>query len=271
VGSETILALTKKLCASAYKKDADVYERNVIIEQLTNKDFLREYGVVCGYTWDEFSQSIKFGNRFHGGMFNPKQFASFLSIVGSVIPIGTEMYRARISSSKIGFTSSEMKAPPKDKRSAGRVNPEGIGALYLSSDKLTILNEVRASAFDHISIGTFRALSDIRAVNLSGFDKTSPFKYDSELAIFAANRKIFKELADEIAKPLRRNDSTLEYLPTQFIAEFIKSRNYDAVAYDSTLRQGGYNLAVFNEELFECTEVQTIEVSEISYKTQPSI
>jgi hypothetical protein len=91
------------------------------------------------------------------------------------------------------------------------------------------------------------------------------------LSRFAANRKVFQELAAEIAKPLRRSDSHLEYLPTQFIAEFIKSQNYDGVVYDSTLRQGGYNLAVFNEDLFECVGVHTIEVSEISYKTQPNI
>ena len=270
-GTETILALTKRLCSVAYEDDAEIFKKNVIISQLTDRDFLREYGVVRGYSWDEFSESIKYGNRFHSGMFNPGQFASFLTMVRHIFPVATNMYRARISSDKMGFAINEMKAPPKDKRTAGRINPEGIGVLYLSSDKLTILNEVRASAFDHVSLGTFQAVRDIRTVNLSGFDKTSPFEYDSELARFAANRKVFHELAAEIAKPLRRSDSPLEYLPTQFIAEFIKSEKYDGVIYDSTLRQGGYNLAVFNEDLFECVGVQTIEVSEIAYRTQPDL
>ena len=270
-GTETILTLTKRLCAAAYADDAEIFEKNVIIAQLTDIDFLREYGVVRGYTWDEFSESIKYGNRFHSGMFNHGQFASFLTMVRHIYPVGTNMYRARIAPDKTGFAIDEKKAPPKDKRTTGRINPEGIGALYLSSDKLTILNEVRASAFDHVSLGTFQAVRDIRAVNLSGLDKTSPFEYDSELARFAANRKVFQELAAEIAKPLRRSDSPLEYLPTQFIAEFIKSEKYDGVAYDSTLRQGGYNLAVFNEDLFECVGVQTIEVSEIAYRTQPDL
>ena len=270
-GAETLLALTKKLCANVYDIDAEIYSKNVIIEKLTDKDFLREYGIVRGYSWDEFSESIKYGNRFHSGMFNSKQFISFIDMVINGYPAGMKMYRARICPDKKGYSKDDMNAPPKDKRTAGRINPEGIGVLYLSSDKLTILNEVRASAFDHISIGTFQAVRDIRTVNLSGFDKTSPFKYDSDLAGFAANRKVFKELAAEVARPLRRSDSNLEYLPTQYITEFIKSQNFDGVVYDSTLRQGGYNLAIFNDDLFECVKVQTIEVSEILYKTQPEI
>jgi hypothetical protein len=268
-GTETILALTKKLCAAVYPDDAEIYQENVIIEQLTDKDFIRMYGAVSGYSWGDFSDSIKNKNRFHSGMFNSEQFVSILSILRSTYPAGTLMYRARRSSEK-GFTKNEIGAPPSNKRTAGRINPDGIGVLYLSSDKLTALNEVRASAFDFITIGKFQAVRDISVVNLSGFDKTSPFQY-VELESFAVNRKVFKEIAEEIAKPLRRNDSPLEYLPTQYIAEFIKNQNYDGVQYTSTLRQGGNNLAVFDEASFECIDVETVEVSKILYETKPEL
>jgi len=129
-GAETILALTKKLCSTAYPDDAEIFTSNVVIEQLTDKDFLYEFGVVRGYSWNEFAESIKYGNRFHSGMFNPEQFASFLSIVRNIYPAGTYMYRARISTDKKGFSGKKMKAPPKDSRTAGRINPEGIGVLY---------------------------------------------------------------------------------------------------------------------------------------------
>jgi len=269
-GAETILSLIKKLCVTCYPDNAEIFTENVAIEQLADKDFLREYGVVRGYGWDEFSESIKHSNRFHSGMFNSEQVASFLSIVKTIYPAGKHMYRARISTEKKGFTTNEMGAPPKDKRTAGRINPEGVGVLYLASDKLTVINEVRASAFDYVSIGEFQALQDVIAVNLSGVDKTSPFYY-GELEKFAANRKVFQEIAAEIAKPLRRNDSQLEYLPTQYIAEFIKSQNYDGVGYASTLKKGGYNLAAFREDLFECVAVETVEVSEILYQTEPGL
>jgi len=270
-GAETILTLTKKLCAAAYLDNADLFTKNVVIEQITDKEFLRDYGVVRGYGWDEFSEALKHENRFHSGMFNGDQFASFLDMFKKTYPTGTQMYRARVSANKNGFKENDMGAPPHGGRIVGRINPEGIGVLYLASDELTVLNEVRASAFDFITIGTFQAVRDIKVADLSGIGKTSPFSFNVELEKFAANRKVFQEISAEIAKPLRRNDSPLEYLPTQYIAEFIKSQNFDGVEYDSTLRKGGRNLATFDEKSFRCIGVNTIEVSEIKYLTVPEL
>ena len=72
------------------------------------------------------------------------------------------MFRARIWPDNKGLDVSEMGAPPLGRRKAGRVNPEGIGVLYLTSDEKTALSEVRASAFDFVSIGRFRLLKDIK-------------------------------------------------------------------------------------------------------------
>ncbi len=270
-GTELIQALVKKLCESAYPENDDIFSKNVIISQLADSDFLREYGVVRGHSWDEFSNSIKYVNRFHSGMFNADAFASFLSIIAKSYSAGSLFYRARISASKEGLAVDSMGTPPKEKRGAGRINPEGVSVLYLSSDNKTVINEVRANAFDYVTIGKFQLSRDIRVVNLSGIAKTSPFLYEGELEQFVINRKVFQEIAFEIAKPLRRSDSPLEYLPTQYIAEFIKSQNYDGVEYASTLRKGGSNLAIFDEDLFNCIGVETIEVSEIIYRTQPDI
>lgn len=270
-GSELILSLVKKLCESAFTGDAEIFSKNVIIPQLLDSDFLREFGVVRGHSWEEFSKSIKYVNRFHNEMFNADAFASFLSIFKKSYPTGSTFFRARISANKDGFKSNDMYAPPKGKRCAGRINPEGIGVLYLSSDNETVVNEVRANAYDYVTIGKFRLLRDIKVVNLSGIASISPFLYENGFEQFAANREVFHEIAYEVAKPLRRSDGPLEYLPTQYIAEFIKSQKYDSVEYASTLRKGGYNLAVFDEKLFECVDVQTVEVSEILYKTHPDI
>jgi|LSQX01.2.fsa_nt_gb hypothetical protein len=270
-GTELIQTLVKKLCESAFSENDDIFSKNVIISQLVDSDFLREFGIVRGHSWDEFSNSIKYINRFHSGMFNADAFASFISIILKSYPVGSTFYRARISAESEGFEADEMHAPSIKKRSAGRINPEGVGVLYLSSDKVTVVNEVRANAFDYITIGRFQSLRNIKVVNLSGIARTSPFLYVNGLEQFAVNRKVIQEIAFELAKPLRRSDSPLEYLPTQYIAEFIKSQNYDGVEYASTLRKGGFNLAAFDEKLFDCVDVQTVEVSEILYKTNPDI
>jgi len=267
-GAATIQTLVTDLCSSLISFDSDVMTKNVAITQLHDSDFLNEFGVVRGLRWEQFAESIKFENRFHSGMFNADAFASFLSIIAKPYPAGIEFYRARITNDGNGFSVQEMKAPPKGNRSAGRVNPEGIGILYLSSDEKTVLNEVRANTFDYVSVGKLRAKADIKVVNLSGISATSPFLYQAELEKYAANRKVFQEIAREIAKPLRRSDSPLEYLPTQYIAEFIKSQGYDGVEYASTLRAGGYNIAIFDEMMFECVSVNTVEVTKIQYETR---
>lgn len=264
-GVEAIQSLVVALCAFELDRDNEIFHKNVIIPNLYDEDFIRDYAVVGGLTWSEFSNSIKYKNRFHNNKFNADVFASFLSSVVKTYHSGECFYRARISNDIGGYNCEEMYAPPRGKRSAGRINPEGIGVLYLSLERETVLNETRVNLFDYVTIGKFRAKRDLRVVNLSGLLKISPFDYADSLERFALNRDIFRELSIEIAKPLRRSDSTLEYLPTQFISEFVKSQGYDGVEFESTLRNGGHNLALFDEEIAECFEVHTMEVKKIDY------
>lgn len=264
-GSEVIQSLVTAICDLNIHND--IFSEKVIIPQQFDVDFLNDYGVVKGYSWNQFSKSIKYSNRFHNEMFNSDVFASFLSIAEKIYCKNELFYRARIADGNNGFTCDKMYSPPKGKRCAGRVNPDGIGVLYLSSNEKTVLNETRVNAYDYVSIGTFQIKQDIRVVNLSGIAKMSPFLYDN-IEQFAVNRKVFQEMACEIAKPLRRNDSTLEYLPTQYISEFVKSQGYDGVEFESTLHEEGLNLALFDESKVDCISVKTVEITKIQYETR---
>lgn len=267
-GCEIIQALIKALCTIEINENDDIFKRNVIIPQMYDQDFQVAFGVVSGLSWKEFSEYIKYTNRFHNEFFNKDAFSSFLSLIKREYGIDTVFYRARICNNKIGYTEEQMYGPPKGCRQAGRINPEEIGVIYLSSDKDTILCETRANVYDYISIGEFKLKRQIKIVDLSSISKISPFLYD-EIIIesFAINRNVFLEMSKEIAKPMRRNDSPFEYLPTQFISEFIKSQGYDGVAYESTIKKDGYNFALFDESLVECTNVETVEITGINYLT----
>lgn len=229
------------------------------------RTFSEKYGIFSGHSWEEFSKEIKTQNRFHNDFFKPDQLASFLTYTMSKYRKGTAFYRARICESTTGYGIGEMGAPPQRKRKPGRVNPEGIGIFYLTSDMETALNEVRASAFDFVSIGEFRLRKDINVVNISALNEISPALYSSGLESLAANITIFSDIAKEISKPLRRNDSLLEYLPTQYITEFIKSKGYAGVEYTSTMGTGGRNIAVFDESLLEGVSVHNVEIKAIKY------
>jgi hypothetical protein len=269
-GSEGIKALLEALCLfdSDLDIDKEILVKKVAIEKLHDIDYINEYGVVRGLSWTDFSESIKHTNRFFSSNFNADVFSSFLTMVQKTYEEGTSFYRARISPNSNGFEKEEMFAPPIGKRTAGRVNPDGIGVLYLSTDDKTVLNETRVTAYDYVTIGTFKNKKPIKVANISEISRVSPFLYNDEFERFALNRKVFQEMAYEIAKPIRRNDSPLEYLPTQYIAEFVKSEGYDGVEYESTLRKGGINLALFDESLVECVNVKTIEITSVEYNIQ---
>ena len=118
-------------CATIYGDKEKDYNKEVCIP----KSYAAEYGIFSGHTWGEFSKAIKEKNRFCNGYFRADQLVSFLSYSIKKYSRGTELFRARICDKIEGFTKDEMGQPPIGKRRSGRVNPEGIGVLYLTSDE----------------------------------------------------------------------------------------------------------------------------------------
>lgn len=268
VPSDVVQVLITKICKYKSAENKRVFTEPVYIPELEDEDYLSVFGIIKGRTWDQFTEIIKYDNRFHSNMFNHDAFASFLTYAVKSYHPGTVMYRARVGFDNNGFTKNELGMPPKELRIPGRVNPEGIGVLYLSSKDDTALYEARASLHDFVTVGEFRLCKEIRIINLAGITSISPFIYadTNDLKQYAVNTKYLQEIAKDIAKPLRRNDSPLEYLPTQFISEFIKNEGYDGVEYASTMTKEGYNLAVFDESNFECVNTQIFEISYLKYK-----
>ncbi len=183
------------------------------------------------------------------------------------IPKGKKYFRARISDNINGWKIAEMKNPPPDKAKAGRANPLGISYLYIADDIKTTLYEARASLFDYVTIGEFRLREVIKVINLRG-DTYDPIilAEQGELEDFLIHLPFITKLEQELSKPRRRSDNELDYLPTQYLSEFIKSIGFDGVEYQSSLYQKGYNLAIFNPDKFECIKVAVFEIENIDIK-----
>lgn len=70
----------------------------------------------------------------------------------------------------------------------------------------------------------------------------------------------------------RRSDSPLDYVPTQYITDFVKSiihdgnPEYAGIEYKSVMHNGGYNLALFDPDLFECIQTEVYAIDTIDYK-----
>ncbi len=254
-----------EICGENYYEASKIFTQPVGIEELFDKDYMENNCVLRNYSWESFKNSLRRINRFHSDHINTVILEKLCNSLSIKLDKGIELYRARIST-KDGFCSNEMGIPPENLISAGRANSEGIGCLYLSDNIITTLHEIRARDLDYVSIGTFKLKKRINIVDLSYIDELSPFLTDSNLTWFAINIEYLKKMGKEIAKPLRRQDSILDYLPTQYISDFVKHKGYEGIKYRSTLNEGGNNFAIFNEKHFKCTKVDVYHVNQLEYE-----
>ena len=106
-----------------------------------------------------------------------------------------------------------------------------------------------------------------RSRNISLFDKIGPFSIpDFDMTWFAINIDIIRKIGNEVAMPMRRFDRALDYVPTQYICDYVKHLGYDGIRYKSTLVEGGINYAIFDEKKFDCVGVKVVHIGNIHYE-----
>lgn len=219
-------------------------------------------------SWDKFSEEIKTVNRFHlKNHLDLEKLKSLFKHFSKEIYKGKKYYRARISDNPKGYEIDQMWNPPNKFAKSGRANPNGISYLYLANDELTTLYEVRASLFDYVSVGTFRLEENIRVINLSHstYDifELAELEELQSLEEVMIHGSFIDKLEQELSKPRRRSDSELDYLPTQYLSELIKSMGYDGIEFKSSLYQDGVNLAIFNPDKFKALDVRLFDIENI--------
>ena len=215
--------------------------------------------------WDAFVNEILHINRFHlTKSINLSLLSNLLLRLTKSYPAGQEFYRGRISGIK-GFTADELAKPPPARAVAGRANPEGIPYLYLSNDPKTCIYEVRPSVLDYITVGIFKLKSPIQIISLKDINEVSPFILEDDIEELIVHKKYLQKLEYELSKPLRRNDSHLEYLPTQYLSEFIKSIGIVGFEFRSSINRGGFNLVIFEDHLFDVEEILIYEAENIGF------
>lgn len=264
IDSELVYRAIKGICHERYKEHPEIFDTPVGILELNEKDYLKEHSIMKTFEWEDFVKGIKTRNRFHTDYINKVVLSTFCNYIKKTYKAGSVFYRARICPDETGFPIDKMGAPSVGCATAGRANPTGISCLYLADRNITALKEIRAGVYDYITIGKFILKEDVEVVNLTIVDRISPF-WGIDNTVHAVNKKHLRKISDEIAKPLRRHDSQLDYLPTQYISDFIKSEGFAGIGYKSTMDKDGYNLAMFDEALFDCESVYVYDIRELSY------
>nr|WP_315422984.1 RES family NAD+ phosphorylase [uncultured Pedobacter sp.] len=217
--------------------------------------------------WDSFSEEIKTRNRFFlSEKIDTEDLQSIFERLATIHPKGAKFYRARISDEKLRI--NKLGKPPLHLTTPGRANPVGIPYLYVSESEETTLYETRVALHESLTIGQFIAKETISLVSLRNIDWLGPIEIMDRgftLEEFIRCRPYMIKLEQELSSPVRKQDVHLDYLPTQFLCEFIKSLGFDAVEYKSAMNIDGFNLAIFNDAKLECKGAKFVQVKDIKY------
>lgn len=160
----------------------------------------------------------------------------------------TTWYRARILDRDTPFPIAEMGTPPARKATHGRANPAGIPYLYLGSLPETAAAEVRPHTGEVACVADFTVMPPLNAVDLRNpRGLVSPFLLAEARAIgqLRADIAFLERLGEELTRPVLPSGAAIDYIPSQYLCEFIKKVGYDGVVYRSSVSEG-INLALFD-------------------------
>lgn len=154
-----------------------------------------------------------------------------------------------------GYNAKDSGAPPTPRLiQDGRANPDHISYLYLAEDPQTAIAEISPAPSSWISIGLFKLNQPLKLLDLGYTDEmSSPHEYiQLSHQISLSFSLIAKDFSD--------------YYITQYISEYVKSKNYDGIIYNSSVCPGKNNIVLFysdkvcaiGSELYEVEGVQTI-------------
>jgi hypothetical protein len=225
------------------------------------------YGTNVEKEWHKFSEEIKHQNRFF-----PKEqldeyhMVEILRFSQEIIKKNVYLFRARVSPNE-KYPPSKMSKPPKSDATEGRANPTGIPYLYLASDVNTAISEIRPQVENKITVGKFRVRDKIDVIDLRSPTIGSPFRWGEYLELVLKLQGFLRTLGSILSKPVDRNKTSLEYLPTQYLCEYIKNQGYEGVLYKSHLGRG-YNIVLFNEHKVKCIETKLYKVSSIKVESE---
>lgn len=267
--SKSRLALLKEILSGSFDDDHELftqnYELKVLLHDLEEADTLEE-------EWELFADEIKTKNRFFlSESIDLDLLEDLFNIHTKGYKEGKRFFRGRISKEE-GYKPEKMGKPPASYSKSGRANPIGIPYLYVSTSPKTVLHESRATHTDFITIAEFKLLDGLKVLRLRKVDDLSPFMAEDGLENYLKYRRYLKRLEQELSKPLRRHDDEqLDYLPTQYLCEYVKSLGFDAIEYGSSIFDGGVNLAIFDDSKLEIVDVKIFEVTSVELKTTPDL
>lgn len=242
--------------------------------------------------WYSFKEAVFYENRFFVKHRLLDILSEYMNANILTIEPGTVYYRARIiddssindhmiykcfgapDSEKLnikyvgkanpfkGLSKEASFVPPKEvKVSAGRANPKYVKYLYVAENPTTAIFEVRPFIFDAVNIAQIRVNEPLRIANIA-----VELDYSNKGATMETH--VMGTIQGAFSKPTNNPD---DYIPTQIIAEYIKSLGYEGIRFNSSLHNGGVNLTIFNYEKCEAIASQDFRLENIKLTARAAI
>lgn len=168
---------------------------------------------------------------------------------------GEETYAADYSEednvNNPGYSAMSNKSdyfPRSSHASCNRASPEGIPFLYVATHPFIAVSEVRPNLGESVSVATLCSKEKMKVANFSL--KGSPFSFSdyrpiggADLDIEHVTRRTFEKISTDFSKPVVDGAGTMEYLPTQIIAEYLAKNGFDGIAYRTQFDPCEYHLS----------------------------
>ena len=132
----------------------------------------------------------------------------------------------------------------------------------MAESPTTAMYEVRPFMFDAVNIAKVRVNEPLKIVNIAvDLDLSSNKGATKEMWVMGMIQGAF-------SKPTNNTD---DYLPTQVIAEYVRSLGYDGIRFNSSLHYGGVNLTIFNHEKCEAVSSQDFRIAAMKITARAAI
>lgn len=257
----------RKVLDMVIASDATVFEK----EGVKNARSLVSYKksiTDCVEVWEQLKVDIKDHHRFTTDLVKLEN-AGWKTLLDNQYQLnpGDTFYRARIHYKKSdSFGVEDMGAPTREDSKPGRANPEGIPFLYLSEEAKTTLYETRVIKHDVVTVGEFMIVGKdpIYVEDLTDIDLDDVELLDEDVVTLAKRRLLIRALSQDMSHPMRRFDSTVEYVPTQFLCEYVQlTQSVCGIRFSSSVYPEGTNIVIFEPALMNCIAVQDYSIGEL--------
>jgi DNA-directed RNA polymerase subunit RPC12/RpoP len=222
-------------------------------------------------TWASFCSSIKHDRRF----FNDTASELLEEILDPILdpaappersavyviaPDSKErfIYRGRMANSEsvrneiLRKPVNALGASPRELNSSGRMNSAGIPVFYGSFDVATCVAELRGPVGGTAIVGKFEIIRPLRILDLTKLQNAmfNLSYFDDDVVRKSAYNRFLRGFHREIKKSVIPGSETLDYLPTQFVAEYLWTKAdppINGLIYGSAQisEKGARNIALF--------------------------